>query len=297
MRTGVDMSIRKFAILGIAFSGLLIAGNAGAFVGQIAVGLGPMKQDVGELQTSFSADATVETEEVNAKTRIFYKPGKLRDEMNMGDQSMVTIHRLDTGKMWMVLPQNMYMEISPDQGNQQAPNYRLIEREVIGKETVNGIEATKYKSVYETDDGKFGGFTWFTDDNIAVKAFIISETNGEKHRMQFEVTDLRRGPQDDALFELPAGAKNMSMGGFGGMGTSAAPASGGFGSPAVAAPDSASGSASASTPANVSAQQDGGFAEEIAETATQTAEDTAKEETKNSVRDEVSKGIRGLFGR
>jgi hypothetical protein len=218
----------------------------------------------------------------------------------------------------MVLPQNMYMEISPDQGNQQAPNYRLIEREVIGKETVNGIEATKYKSVYETDDGKFGGFTWFTDDNIAVKAFIISETNGEKQRMQFEVTDLRRGPQDDALFELPAGAKNMSMGGFGGMGTSmgagagAAPASGGFGSPAAAAPasggfgsgspavavpDSASGSASASTPANMPAQQDGGFAEEIAETATQTAEDTAKEETKKSVRDEVSKGIRGLFGR
>jgi len=68
---------------------LLLSGAAQAFVGQIAVGLGRMN-DVGEIQTSFSADATLETEEMTVDTRIYYKPGRVRDEMNVGGQETIT---------------------------------------------------------------------------------------------------------------------------------------------------------------------------------------------------------------
>jgi len=193
--------------------GLLIGANARAFVGQIAVGLGRLN-DVGEIKTSFSADAKLETEEMTVDTRIFYQPGMVRDEIDMGEQAMVTIHRFDLNKIWMIMGPGMYMETEPDQGNEQAPEFKLLSREIIGPETINGMKTTKYKSIHETKAGKFGGFTWYTDDNIAVKGFLIHQTKGEKQRVKFELMNLERGDQPDSLFEIPEGYQKFEMGGM-----------------------------------------------------------------------------------
>ncbi len=184
---------------------------AAAFVGQLAVGLGEMEER-GRVKVSFAGEATLETEEMTTKAKVYYKPGKVRDEVEMGGQEMVIIRRFDIDKFWMLMGHGMYMDVAPDEMDEKSPEYRLISREKIGRETVNGIETTKYKSVYETSDGKVGGFTWFTDDNIAVKAFMVHQTKGEKQRMKFEFTRLERGRQDDSLFELPPGVKPFSMG-------------------------------------------------------------------------------------
>jgi hypothetical protein len=218
----MDRSSSKKAILSTSLwvASLLlivsIATTAHAFVGTIAVGLGRMN-DVGEIKTSFAANAKLETEEMTVDTRIHYKPGKVRDELNVGGQEMVTIRRFDISKVWMIMGRGMYMEIDADQGSEQAPDYKLISREVIGPETVNGMKTTKYKSVYETADGKFGGFTWYTDDNIAVKGFLVHQSKGEKQRVKFEFTSLERGDQPDSLFEIPDGYQQLNMGGIPGM--------------------------------------------------------------------------------
>jgi len=263
---------------------LAFAATVDAFVGQIAVGLGQMNE-IGAIETSFAADAKVETEEMNVNTKIFYKPGMLRDEMKMGGQEMVTIRRFDTNKFWMIMGQGMYMEIDPEAGSEQVQQFRLIEREVIGRETINGMETTKYKSVYETRDGKFGGFTWFTDDNIAVKAFMIHETKGEKQRVRFEITDLRRGEQADSMFEIPAGYQKFNMGNFAGM-----PGAGGMGGMGGAATQG-----SAGRPTSTDAEPD--ITDEVTNAAIEGAEEAAVEETKRGVKDSVSRGIRGLFGK
>ena len=203
-----------------------IGGAAHAFVGVLAVGLGQMNEDVGQIQSSFAADASVETEEMPANERDKSTPGKGRADMKMGGQEMVTIRNFDTNKVWMILGQGMYMEIDAAKGSDQAPEYKLISREVIGPEIVNGMETTKYKSVYESKDGKFGGFTWYTDDNIAVKGFLIHEQKGEKQRIKFELTNLIRGAQADSLFEIPPGYQKLNMGGMGQMG-----GAGGYGAP------------------------------------------------------------------
>jgi hypothetical protein len=195
----------------------ILAGDAArAFVGPIAVGLGRLNE-VGEIKTSFSADATLETAEMTVKTRIHYKPGRVRDEMNVGGQKMITIRRFDLGKVWMIIGRGMYMESAVDQDSKQAPDFKLISREILGPETVNGMETTKYKSVYETADGKFGGFTWYTKDNIAVKGFLVHQSKGEKQRVKFEITNLERTEQADSLFEIPKGYQKLDMGGFPGM--------------------------------------------------------------------------------
>ena len=271
---------------------LIITSSAHAFVGVIAVGLGQMNEDVGEIQTSFAADARIETEEMTTTTRIHYKPGMVRDEIDVGGQKMVTSRRFDTNKVWMLMGQGMYMEVDSEQGSQQAPEYKLISRELIGPETVNGMATIKYKSVYETKDGKFGGFTWFTGDNIAVKGFLISETKGEKQRLKFEFTSLERAEQPDSLFELPPGAKKMNMGGFGEMPEmSQMGGAGDFGAPPPAAATPGDGAGDASQ------NEEPGFAGEVADEAQKTAEDTTKDETVREVRDSVRKGIGKLFGR
>lgn len=285
---------KKIIRAAVFFTGLIFAGVAHAFVGTLAVALGEMNEDIGRLQTSFAADAILETEEITANTRVFYQPGKVRDEMNMGGQQMVTIRRFDLNKVWMIMGQRMYMETDPESGSDQAADYELVSREIVGREVVNGMDTTKYKSVYRSKDGKFAGFTWYTDDNIAVKGFMISETKGEKQRVKFEITNLQRGPQPDSLFEIPPGSQKMNMGGFAGMGN--------FGQmpqqqPAQTQQNQTYGATSQQQPAAQEPQgEDGGYIEDLAEDAEEEVKETTSDEIVKGIGDGVKKGFGKLFG-
>ncbi len=239
--------IKTFVFIAVA----LISTQARAVGGTIAVGLNEANQ-LDTVQVSFVADATIETDEFSLTETIYYVPGMVRDDSQMSGQQMTFIQRYDLGKLWMLMPgQNVYIETDVSQPSEQLEQYRLVEREVVGQETVNGMDTTKYKVIYENSKDKFGGFTWFTDDLIAVKAFLISEEKGEKQRIQFEITSLTRGPQDTDLFDLPEGATKLDMAGMGGM--------------------------------NMPGFSEGGFADRMAETAKQAAE----QEAENKVRDKV----------
>jgi len=265
-----------------------IGGVAQAFIGALSVGLGEMDENIGRIQTSFSAEAKFETEDITGKTRIFYQSGKVRDEIDLGGQDVVMIQRFDLNKFWMIIGQGMYMDIDPEKGSDKAPEYKLISREVIGPETVNGMSTTKYKSVYESKDGKFGGFTWFTDDNIAVKGFLIQKTKGEKQRLKFEFTNLKRGKQDDSLFEIPPGYRKFDMGNLGGM----------MNMDQMQREAAVAGNRTP-PPANqpTSSSDDAEFGGEIVDEAKNTATDTVKEEPTREIKDSIRKGIRGFFGR
>lgn len=209
-------SARLAVLCGASILALGVAEVGHAFVGTIAVGLGRM-QDMDEVETSFSADATIETAEATIESHINYKPGKVRDAVKVGGREMVTIRRFDLDKIWMIMGPGMVMEIDPEEGSDQAPDYELVSREKVGPETVNGMATTKYKSVYETRDGKFGGFTWYTEDHIAVKGFLVHQSKGEKVRLKFELRNLERGDQPDSIFELPKGAHKLDMRGLPGL--------------------------------------------------------------------------------
>ena len=275
----IRTSIRQVFLVG---SLLLIAVSAQGFVGQIAVGLGEVEEK-GRIDVSFSGKATFETEEMTTDATVYYEPGKVRDEINMQGQDMVVIRRFDLNKFWMLIGHGMYMEVSPDETEEKTRDYTLVSREKIGRETVNGMETTKYKSIYETSDGKFGGFTWCTDDKLAVKAFMVHESKGEKQRMKFEFKSLQRGNQDEALFELPAGAKPFSMGnmmsGYGQMSGQNTPASAG------------------QPPAEEDASAAEGEDRDLAGEVVDEAQDSAMDATIRGVSDSVSKGIGKLFGK
>jgi hypothetical protein len=266
---------------------LLLNAPAHAFVGGLAVAMG-RASEAGEVRVAFSADARVETEQNTFTTHVYYKPGMVRDDMNMGGQKVTTIQRYDQNKVWLLMSQGMYMEFGIGE-SKQAPEYELIERTVEGTETVNGMETTKYKTVYEGPDGRFGGFTWVTDDNIAVKGTMTSESRGEKQRITFTLTNVERESQPDSLFELPANARRVDVPSLGGL-------AGFAGAAAGQGPAGEATSADASVAAEAQ-EEAADFGKELAGTAAETAKETAEQETKNTVRDKVRKGLRGLLKR
>jgi len=91
----------------------------------------------------------------------------------------------------------------------------LAEVESIGTRTVNGEEC----SLYRTNDGELGagddfapGVACVTDDGIVVQY----QEEGADAPAQ-ELTKVVRGPQDPALFAVPAGYQTLDTGNLGGM--------------------------------------------------------------------------------
>ena len=280
---------------------LLLGVPAEAFVGGIAVSLGRATGgQQAEISVPFSADAQMETEENTITSHVSYRPGMVRDDISMGDMQMTTIQRYDLKKVWSLMGGGMYMETDIGK-SEQAPEYKLIERSVEGNEVVNGMQTTKYKTIYEGPDGRFGGFTWFTDDNIAVKGFIVSEEKGKKQRIKWTLSNVQREDQPASLFELPANARPMGMMNFGNMAGAAGGVMPGQTGGSIPGMPGQTGTSVPGVPAAegdaTPASDDPNIAEEMATDAAKTAEDTAKQETQNSIREGVSQGIRKLFGR
>lgn len=211
-----------------------------------------------------------------------------RMEMNVQGEHSTIIMNGDRGVMWMVMPaQRMYMESSldgqPFDGtNVELPDPTTWEMEREGRESVNGVPATKYRVA--TDGGektRMRGHLWVSDDGIPVRTDMT--TGGD--RIQMELRDLVVGAQRAELFEPPAGYQRIALGGGpgGGMSGLISEALGGT-------PGGESGNAGAP-------RESGGpgFAGELASEAADEAKRTAENEVRKSVRDSVRKGLRGIL--
>ena len=172
-----------------------------------------------EPKVEYSADSTMEAEGgMTMKSRVYHAPGKQRMEMGGADGN-VTIMRKDKKVIWTLMG-DMYMEMPMDTSKSEDPSDMDVQQTAVGEETVNGIKATKYKTIATMKDGKkFGGFFWVTKDNITVKMDLLYKEGKEKHRMSSELTNLKIGKQDPKLFEVPPGSTKNDMGAMmGGMG-------------------------------------------------------------------------------
>jgi hypothetical protein len=223
--------------------------------------------------------------------------------MDQGGMQIVTILREDKGVVWSIIGPGMYMETAfgeevqgrdPGRGLVLPDDTEVVEFEELGRETVNGVDTTRYRVLMRDDERDTEGLYWLSDDKIPMRMQVTPQ-DGSYDTVTIETTDLSIGPQADELFELPAGAQAMSMGNLGalfGMGSGEQPAAGTGEQPATGAAvqPPATGEAEA-------AGSDGpGFAGEVATEAQDTAAETTKEEVRRGVKDTVKKGLKGLFG-
>lgn len=169
-------------------------------------------------QVEYSADSTIQNEEGTIQQHIFVTPTKERKELLTGaGDGAIQIFRFDTKVMWMVMPsEHMYMEHAiggKSQGND--PSQWTYEDTVMGNETLNGMNVTKYKTIATSTDGKkYGGFSWRTREGISIKQDLLYKEGNEKKRMLTELTNVQIGRQDPKLFEIPEGFTKFDMGGM-----------------------------------------------------------------------------------
>ncbi len=159
---------------------------------------------------AYSAQRVMETAGAQIMSGpVYHDRGKERWEVSKGGMPQVMIMRPDLGKLIMYMPRmNMGMELALD-GD---PRFGLPadhagpKPKAVGREDVAGESTTKYRT--EIDNGTDAPFivsSWVTDDGIIMRI----EGRGPEGEFVMYLKGLSRGPQDAALFEMPAGAQLM----------------------------------------------------------------------------------------
>jgi outer membrane lipoprotein-sorting protein len=185
-----------------------------------AVTLAPVKAEILPAPTvEYSADSTLDAAGMKMRTRVYYSPGKQRREVTSDGQQQVMILRVDKSISWMLMPdsrQYMDMPLSTGMESSGAVEGYEVQRTAAGKERVNGLDTTRYKAVLETPAGiRLEGFIWVTEQGLLVKLDANATGSEVSGRMRMDVTNVRFGPQDPRLFEIPAGYTKYQLQGLG----------------------------------------------------------------------------------
>jgi len=117
---------------------------------------------------------------------------------------------MDKKVVLILMPeQKMYMEQVFDPSKAMASSEKVegeIERAPLGKDTVNGRAADKYKVTYQIEGSKSEMFQWIeSGSNLPVKSAAVDGS------WSVEYMNIKTGPQPDSLFEVPADYEKFSM--------------------------------------------------------------------------------------
>jgi len=237
------------------------------------VGTARIEVDFAKPDVSYSATRVMQVEQGTYRQRFHYVPQKTRSEMTTGGRDVVTITRDDLSVIWVFIDPTTYLETSMDDleayGDRTAGSpdaMEVTEYTEVGRETMNGLETTKYRVRAEDADGdEMIGHFWVTDERVPVRMEMDFQLETEDRRSTIVVwlEDLAVGPQDAALFEVPANAQKIDMAGIPGFG-------------------------------------DGSFQDQLKQSASdgvsQGANEAVKETARDRVKDGMKKGLKKLFG-
>jgi hypothetical protein len=162
------------------------------------------------LAIEFSADTITTMQGGQTMSgKMYFKPDKFRMEMKANEET-VMITRIDKKVAWNVMTkQKMYMEMPFDLKNKPKVEEKFageIDRKEVGKETIDGHPTKKYLITYKTGDKKDQVYQWLaTDIKFPVKTSAVDGSWAQ------EFKNIKMGPQQDSLFEVPAGFQKMQM--------------------------------------------------------------------------------------
>jgi hypothetical protein len=158
----------------------------------------------------FSSDMITTAQDGTTITqKIYSDSGKMRTEVTANGMQMISLIRPDQKKVYsLIVDRKMVMEMpyDPDKMRQQgigatAPQGKT---ELVGPDTVDGVVCKKYKV---TSDKENKVFYFWTD--AATKTPV--KMTAEDGSMTILWKNYKSGPQDAALFEVPAGYQVMQV--------------------------------------------------------------------------------------
>lgn len=152
----------------------------------------------------FSADLVIVPKGDEPMTgKIYVKGDKIRQETTEEDETQVMIIRPDKKVTWMITPEEKtYMEM-PYQSSDKTFEEWTAEKEknakFLGEDTVSGMPCKKYETVEDEEKT----IVWIS------KQFPFP-IRVEDSEVTMEYKNIKQGPLDNSLFELPAGYEKMS---------------------------------------------------------------------------------------
>jgi hypothetical protein len=147
-------------------------------------------------------------------------PKERRESKNAAGQPSITIIRRDQGKVYDIkvkrhLAVALRIAAAEAAGEMGAPGTDIDafygqDVEAQGTETIEGLPTTKYAvKIDGGPDLTVNATIWATDDGIIVRVVGKTSIDGDAFA-RMELKNIQRGPQDAALFEIPAGMELLS---------------------------------------------------------------------------------------
>ncbi|HYB10495.1 MAG TPA: hypothetical protein VEJ16_12575 [Alphaproteobacteria bacterium] len=173
-----------------------------------------------DVTMTYLGDSSKTGDDDEIKGKVIRTREKERREMTVEGDLEIMIVRLDRKVVWSISPEEkLYIESPLDEalGRAPGPDGKVKEPEVsletIGTEAVGGVQATKRKIVGKDVDGSpIDGVVWVSEQGIVVRVDSnVVDEDGKHHTVRMELHNLRVGPQDPKLFEIPADYKRVSQ--------------------------------------------------------------------------------------
>ncbi|HEX9461727.1 MAG TPA: hypothetical protein VGB82_03935 [Alphaproteobacteria bacterium] len=172
-----------------------------------------------DLKVEYSADTVIGSGDNPRTGHLSRTPTALRHDIDDHGQTQTVIVRLDKNAAWMVLPAlkmalgtdlNGLTQLSGAAGVLGAAE--KLKPVAVGSETIEGMRATKYRvQMNDPEAGQFDGFVWSTSQGVVLKIDGAGEQNGRRGTVHIVFRNVQIGRQDAALFEPPAGYKQVTV--------------------------------------------------------------------------------------
>jgi hypothetical protein len=162
----------------------------------------------------FSADQVVTKDGKTTTAKVYATPTAMRTEGVQDGKKYITILLYDRKVLWSLMPdEKMYFEMPIPAGAQVAAGMKemmkgvQVKQESLGSEQVGGYHCDKTRMTVTWQGVTGTTIEWAAKE---LNGFVVKKQDKTTGELT-EYKNIRLGPQDASLFELPAGYKKMSM--------------------------------------------------------------------------------------
>jgi hypothetical protein len=178
-----------------------------AAVAAIALALPAQADPRKDPTADYAADAVAKTEgQPDSTSKIWYTKDMVRVDVTHQGQSMSVIMDRVKKQMTVLIPKSkLYQTEALPEGEAMNPLAKgTWDVAKAGDETVSGVAATKWTVKGKgSDERTFNGFIWTSKENIQMKMEGETEDDGKKLKVTTELRNLKVGPVDAKVFEIP----------------------------------------------------------------------------------------------
>ena len=166
---------------------------------------------LGDPHIGFSAERVLVFDGHSYIGQMWSMPGEQRHEQILPSLKPVFILHADSTLGDILLPQlHTAIEFAMPKALAVLGQPGLLGK-AVGEESVNGIATTRYAVDKDIPEGHLSGTLWLSADGIPMRCDgSLTRNDGKVSTVHWELRQVRVGPQDAALFEVPAGYSKLS---------------------------------------------------------------------------------------